>query len=76
MKQVFNVVGKIAVIEVPAPVCGDNEVLLQNMFSVISVGTEVSAVGQGGKGVLDLLSEVRSNPELVRKRLRWRKERG
>jgi predicted dehydrogenase len=67
MKQVFNAGGKAVVMEVPAPACGDNEVLVQNMFSVISVGTEGSSLKEGGKGIAGLVARARSNPELVRK---------
>jgi len=33
MKQVFNLSGKIVVIDdIPVPVCGDNEVLVKNLY--------------------------------------------
>lgn len=76
MKQVFNVGGKITVLEIPAPACGDNEVLVQNTFSVISVGTETSSLKQGSRGVLGLLSKVRSDPELVKKAIEMVKREG
>lgn len=40
MKQVIAEAGKIRVIEVPLPACGDNEVLVRTEYSVISTGTE------------------------------------
>ena len=69
MKQVFNIGGRITVIDVPAPAGGDNEVTVQNMFSVISSGTETASLGQGrkGKGILDIISRVKNDPELVKK---------
>ena len=65
MKQVFNLNGEIVVEEVPAPICGENEVLVQNAFSVISTGTESSSLEQGDKGITGIVSQVRDNPELV-----------
>ena len=53
--------------EVPAPACGDGEVLVQNAFSVISTGTESLSLAQGGKGLMDLISRVKDSPELVPK---------
>ena len=45
MKQVFNLSGKIIVSDdIPVPACGDNEVLVKNLYSVISVGTELSNI--------------------------------
>ena len=76
MKQVFNVGGRIAVLEVPAPACGDGEVLVQSRFSVISAGTERASLGQGSGGALSLLSRVKKNPELVRKALEMARAEG
>ncbi|MEM3638072.1 MAG: bi-domain-containing oxidoreductase [Conexivisphaerales archaeon] len=40
MKQVVARAGKIEVIEVPEPVCSPDEVLVRNLYSLISTGTE------------------------------------
>ncbi len=40
MKQVIARAGKVVVAEVPAPVCGDNDLLVRTSYSVISTGTE------------------------------------
>ena len=44
MKQVLIRRGRIVVEEMPEPSCGDGEVLVRTAFSVISAGTEISAV--------------------------------
>lgn len=67
MKQVFNLGGEIVVQEIPVPTCGDNEVLVQNVFSAISAGTEGSSLKEGSKGIVGLLSKVKNNPELIKK---------
>lgn len=76
MKQVFNSNGEIVVKEVPAPACGDGEVLVRNAFSVISTGTESSSLEQGGGGLLGLISRVKDNPELVPKALDMARREG
>jgi len=76
MKQVFNSAGKIVVEEVPAPSCGDKEVLVQNMFSVISVGTEGQALKQSGRGLSRLATRAKDNPELVQKAIDMAKREG
>src|SRR2546421_287253 len=64
MRQVVQAVsgGPVRVIEVPRPVIGPTEVLVQTMHSVISPGTEraVTALAQGG-----LLAKARARPDLV-----------
>ncbi|MDA4127896.1 MAG: bi-domain-containing oxidoreductase [Thaumarchaeota archaeon] len=40
MKQVVASAGKVTVVDVPAPTCGDGEVLVKSSFSLISTGTE------------------------------------
>lgn len=40
MKQVVAVAGKVQVSEVPKPACGDNGILVQTAYSIISTGTE------------------------------------
>lgn len=67
MMQVFNSCGEIIVEEVPAPACGENEVLVKNIYSLISVGTETMSLHGGGKGVVRLASKAINNPELIHK---------
>lgn len=76
MKQVFDVGGEIRVEEVPIPLCGDNQVLVQNMFSVMSIGTESSSLRQSGRGIIGLASRVRSDPDLVGKAIDVAKREG
>jgi len=75
MKQVFTQSGSIVIEEVPAPVCGDNEVLVNNAYSLISVGTEAMSL-QGGKGVVGIASKAISNPEVVHKAIGMAKRKG
>ena len=52
MKQVFVRGNEVVVEDVPLPLCGHNEVLVANAFSVISVGTELSAVIRGKRSLV------------------------
>ena len=45
MKQVVARAGKVEVVEVPPPACGDNGLLVQTEFSLISTGTESWTIG-------------------------------
>jgi predicted dehydrogenase/threonine dehydrogenase-like Zn-dependent dehydrogenase len=45
MKQVIARAGKVEVVEVPAPVCGPDEVLVRTAYSLISTGTESWTIG-------------------------------
>ncbi len=76
MKQVFNSGGQITVAEIPSPACGENEVLVQNYFSVISAGTESTSVKQGTKGITGLISSVTHNPALIRQALNMTRKEG
>ena len=76
MKQVFNSGGEIVTEEVPAPVCGDNEVLVCNSNSLISAGTETMSLHSGGKGVVGIASKAISNPDLVHKAIEMVKREG
>jgi len=75
MKQIFTQSGNIVTEEVPAPVCGDNEVLVRNVHSLISAGTE-SASLQSGKGVVGIASKAINNPELVHKAIEMARREG
>jgi len=76
VKQVFNTGAGVAVIEVPVPVCGDGEVLVQNRFSVISAGTESSSVSARGRGLREIVAEVISDPDLVKRALEMVRKEG
>jgi len=76
VRQVFNSGGEIVVEEVPMPSCGDNELLVQNMFSAISAGTEGSSLTEGGKGILGLARKAKNNPQLVQKAINMAKGEG
>jgi NADPH:quinone reductase-like Zn-dependent oxidoreductase len=67
MKQIFTKSGDIVTEEVPAPVCGDNEVLVCNFNSLISAGTETMSLHSGGKGITGIASMALKNPELAHK---------
>ncbi|MCK4733302.1 MAG: bi-domain-containing oxidoreductase [Methanophagales archaeon] len=76
MKQIFTKSGSIVTGEVPAPVCGDNEVLVCNSNSLISAGTETMSLQSGGKGVVGLASKAISNPDWVHKAIEMVKRDG
>ncbi len=65
MKQVVQPVsgGPVRVLDVPRPVIGPTEVLVQTVASIVSAGTEraVTALAQSS-----LLSKARARPDLVR----------
>ncbi|NOR78442.1 MAG: zinc-binding dehydrogenase, partial [Methanophagales archaeon] len=76
MKQIFTKSGDIVTEEVPAPVCGDNEVLVCNFNSLISAGTETMSLHSGGKGVVGLAAMALKNPELAHKAIELVKRDG
>lgn len=66
MKQVLQNFrsGELRVEDVPAPVLKPKYVLVRNLFSVVSAGTEKHAVDFATKSLLD---KARARPDLVRK---------
>jgi hypothetical protein len=58
MKQVFNYGGKIVIEDIPAPICGDNEVLVSNCFSLISAGTEKSSLD--GSNIVSKIIDIQN----------------
>ncbi len=64
MKQLFVKGGNIEVGEVPLPACPDKGVLVRNIYSLISIGTETMIV-KGEKG--GLLEKVKKQPQLIQK---------
>lgn len=75
MKQIFTQSGNIVTEEVPALVCRDNEVLVRNVYSLISAGTETMSL-QSGKGVVGIASKAINNPELVHKAIEMARREG
>jgi predicted dehydrogenase/threonine dehydrogenase-like Zn-dependent dehydrogenase len=68
MKQVFfNAKGELLLKDVPAPACGPGDVLVRVAYSLISSGTESTAVAGGGS----LLRQALRRPDLVRRALRF-----
>ncbi len=73
MKQVFNKKGEIIVGEVPAPIAGDDEILVQVYYSCISSGTEISVLKSQGKS---LIKKALEKPQNIKKVLDMIRERG
>jgi predicted dehydrogenase/threonine dehydrogenase-like Zn-dependent dehydrogenase len=65
--------GKLELLEVPAPTPSAGQVLVRNLFSVVSPGTERMAMGFARKS---LLGKARSRPDLVRQVVRKLKHEG
>jgi predicted dehydrogenase/threonine dehydrogenase-like Zn-dependent dehydrogenase len=65
VKQVLQHVrsGALQVAEVPEPVCGSGGVLVRNVASLISAGTEKTIIDFAGKS---LMGKARDRPDLVR----------
>ncbi|HEX4838486.1 MAG TPA: zinc-binding alcohol dehydrogenase, partial [Solirubrobacteraceae bacterium] len=75
MKQVVLRAGTPSVVEVPAPSPAAGRVLVANLASVISSGTERTAVTSGGGGGPLPLRAIR-NPDLVKKALEHMRDHG
>jgi predicted dehydrogenase/threonine dehydrogenase-like Zn-dependent dehydrogenase len=65
--------GKLELVEVPVPAVGPGLVLVRNQFSVVSPGTEKTAIDFARKS---LLGKARSRPDLVRQVLRKLSQEG
>lgn len=65
--------GKLELVDAPIPVCLDNTILVKNMASLISIGTERSIIELGKKS---LLGKARSRPDLVKRFLDKAKKEG
>jgi predicted dehydrogenase/threonine dehydrogenase-like Zn-dependent dehydrogenase len=65
MKQIIQSYksGKISVVEAPEPACKAGGLLVRNVASIISVGTEKLMIEMGQKS---LLGKARARPDLVR----------
>jgi len=55
--------GELALVDVPAPVVGPGEVLVRNVCSLVSTGTELKKIHEAG---LSLLGKARARPEQVK----------
>src|SRR5689334_20210331 len=75
MKQLVLRAGAPQVVEVPAPGPEPGRVLVANLASVISSGTERAAVASGGGGGPLPVRAIR-NPDLIRKGLEHLREHG
>ena len=74
MKQVFVRSAREVVVEdVPLPICGDKEVSVANAYSVISAGTELSAIIKGKRS---LVMSVLKDSALRKKALGYLRKRG
>ena len=65
--------GKISLQDVPAPACKGGGVLVQNLTSLISVGTEKLMIEMGKKSIL---GKAKARPDLVRQALAKAKKEG
>jgi len=73
MKQVLVQRGTVQVENVPAPLLGDNHILVEVAYSLISTGTEVTGVKRSGES---LAKKAIQQPENVKKVLSILKEKG
>jgi len=73
MKQVFVGKGTIVVEDVSPPVCGNNEVLVANAYSAISIGTELSTI-RNRKG--SPLAEVLKSSASMKKAMGYVRKKG
>ncbi|MDB4119224.1 bi-domain-containing oxidoreductase [Candidatus Pelagibacter sp.] len=75
MKQILqnNNTGKIKIEEVPIPQLQDNFIIVQNLFSLISSGTEKTKIELSKK---NLLQKAKARPDLVQKVLKKLKTDG
>ncbi len=74
MLQVVLRAGQIQLVDPPAPTAAAGRVLVGNVASVISTGTERAALASGGGGSLPL--RALRNPDLVRRAIEHARERG
>ena len=77
MKQILNKRGKVEVKEVPEPICGENEVLVANVASLISAGTERHSIEARSKNIVALaLDFKKTRQDLVKKAMDLMKKEG
>ncbi|OGS21262.1 MAG: hypothetical protein A2252_08330 [Elusimicrobia bacterium RIFOXYA2_FULL_39_19] len=75
MKQVIQnyKTGELKLLEVPSPYCKSNSVIIQNMVSLISIGTEKQMIELGQKS---LLGKAKARPDLVKRFIAKAKKEG
>jgi len=75
MKQIIQNyrTGKVELVELPVPQCPSNNVLIKNIASLISIGTERSIIELGRKS---LLGKARTRPDLVKRFITKAKNEG
>ncbi|MCL5422232.1 MAG: bi-domain-containing oxidoreductase [Nitrospirae bacterium] len=75
MKQIIQNyrTGELEVAEVPVPLCSSNTILVRNVNSLISLGTERSLIELGQKS---LLGKARARPDLVKRFMDKAKKEG
>ncbi len=58
MKHVIAIAGKVSVVDVPPPICGDGDILVETAYSVISTGTETWTINSTEPiGAQDILKD-------------------
>jgi len=73
MKQLVFKQGKVVVEEVPTPACGAGQILVENLFSLISSGTELSSLNFSGQ---PLPLKILKYPTKLAKGIKLVKEQG
>lgn len=73
MKQVLSKSGKAVLANVPSPMVGPEEVLVETAYSLISSGTEMAGVRNSGKTAVQRVLE---KPEQVQKVVNMLRQQG
>ena len=75
MKQIVQnyKTGEVRLHEVPVPVCGNKRLLVRNLYSLVSIGTERSIIELGRKS---LAGKALARPDLVRRAWEKAKKEG
>ena len=75
MKQIIQNyrTGELELAEAPVPLCSSNKILVKNVASLISIGTERSIIELGRKS---LLGKAKARPDLVKRFMEKSKKEG
>ena len=75
MKQLIQNIksGKISIIDAPAPICEENGVLIKNIYSIISSGTESKSVNTAKSS---LIGKAINRPDLTKQVINLAKKQG
>ncbi len=75
MKQIIQNyrTGELELTDVPVPLCSSNRILVKNLSSLVSIGTERSIIELGRKS---LLGKARARPDLVKRFMDKAKKEG